>query len=70
MAQWRANGLCYNCDEKFMLGHRCKKLFVIEIASLDNGDDEEVDEGIECAALTGRAPGPEISLHAITGVRA
>jgi hypothetical protein len=52
------------------LGHRGKKLFVIEIASLDDGDDEGVDEEIECAALTGRAPGLEISLHAITGVRA
>jgi hypothetical protein len=29
MAQRRADGLCYNCDEKFVLGHRCKKLFVI-----------------------------------------
>jgi hypothetical protein len=70
MAQRRAEGLCYNCDEKFVLGHRCKKLFVIEIASLDDGDDEGVDEEIECVALTGRAPGLEISLHAITRVRA
>jgi hypothetical protein len=70
MAQRRADGLCYNCDEKFVLGHRGKKLFVIEIVSLDDGDDEGVDEEIECAALTGHAPGPEISLHAITGVRA
>ncbi|KAL4193184.1 hypothetical protein AMTRI_Chr06g175660 [Amborella trichopoda] len=23
-------GLCYNCNEKFNLGHRCKKLFLIE----------------------------------------
>jgi hypothetical protein len=30
MQDRRAKGLCFNCDEKFFLGHRCKKLFVIE----------------------------------------
>jgi hypothetical protein len=32
MAQRRADGLCYSCDEKFVVGQRCKKLFVLEIA--------------------------------------
>src|SRR6185437_13876382 len=36
MTQRRAEGLCYNCDEKFVTGHRCKKLFVIEIIGFDN----------------------------------
>ena len=26
----RYRGLCFNCDDKFSLGHRCKKLFLIE----------------------------------------
>ena len=26
----RDRGLCFNCDERFMLGHRCKKLFLLE----------------------------------------
>ena len=68
MAQRRADGLCYNCDEKFVLGHRCKKLFVIEVIGFD--DDEEVDEEIECLALSGAQDNPAISLHAATGVRA
>jgi len=68
MAQRRADGLCYNCDEKFILGHRCKKLFVIEVIEFDN--DDVVDEEIECLALTGTHDQLGISLHAATGVRA
>jgi hypothetical protein len=67
MAHHRAEGLCYNCDDKFVLGHRCKKLFIIEVTT---DDDEEVVEEIECAAMTGVDTTPGISLHAITGVRA
>jgi hypothetical protein len=63
MAQRRAEGLWYNCDEKFVTGHRCKKLFVIEIISFDN-----MEEPAEMAAGTADEPG--ISLHAIMGVRA
>ena len=38
MSQRHAEGLFYNCDEKFVMGHRCKKLFVIEIVGFDNAD--------------------------------
>jgi hypothetical protein len=68
-AQRRAEGLCYNCDEKCILGHRCKKLFIIEVVGFED-DDEEVDEEIECSALSGALDALGISLHAITGVRA
>jgi hypothetical protein len=44
MTQRRANGLCYNCDERYVQGHRCKKLFFLEVADPD--DDEVVDEEI------------------------
>jgi hypothetical protein len=70
MAQRRADGLCYNCDEKFVLGHRCKKLFIIEVVAFEDEEEEAVDETIECAALSGALVEPGISLHAITGVRA
>ena len=67
MAQCRTDGLCYNCDEKFVLGHHCKKLFIINIVRFDDYD-EEVDEEIECSALTGILDETGISLHAITGI--
>jgi hypothetical protein len=31
MANRHKQGLCYNCDERFMPGHHYKKLFVLEI---------------------------------------
>jgi hypothetical protein len=68
MAQRRADGLCYNCDEKFVVGHLCKKLFLLEVTDAAD-DEEEIEEEIECAAVTGRAATPGISLHTVTGLR-
>lgn len=71
MAQRHAEGLCYNFDEKFALGHRCKELFIIEIAGTgEHNDDKAADEEVECAPITVALDVPSISLHAITGVRA
>ena len=36
----RQQGLCYNCDEKYTMGHKYKKLFFIEL-------EEENEEAIE-----------------------
>jgi hypothetical protein len=44
MAQRRAEGLCYNCPEKFFAGHRCKQLAVIENVPDGIDEDELVDE--------------------------
>ncbi|CAM0902040.1 unnamed protein product [Alopecurus aequalis] len=38
MANRREQGLCYNCDERYVPGHRCKKLFVLVI------DPDAVDD--------------------------
>ena len=65
MTQRRAEGLCYNCDEKFVTGHRCKKLFVIEIVGFDDADTNPT-----VATISATDDMPGISLHAITGVRA
>ncbi|XP_019265334.1 PREDICTED: uncharacterized protein LOC109242914 [Nicotiana attenuata] len=35
MAERRAKGLCYNCDELYSIGHQCKKLFWLELADQD-----------------------------------
>ena len=65
MTQRRAEGLIYNCGKKFVAGHRCKKLFVIEIVGFD---DTESNAEVNTAADANADP--SISLHAITGVRA
>ncbi|KAG6491027.1 hypothetical protein ZIOFF_052359 [Zingiber officinale] len=56
MAERRANGLCFNCDESYSTGHKCKCLFWIEVSD----DDKEGEEEGEVNS--------EISLHAISGV--
>jgi hypothetical protein len=64
-------GLCFNCDEKFCPGHRCKKLFVIE--GIYTGEEEEDDGGTDLSAkelepTTEEFGVPKISLNALTGV--
>jgi hypothetical protein len=69
MAQRRTEVLCYNCEEKFVLGHRCKKLFILEVVG-SQVEDEQAEKEIECAVLSGALVVPGISLHAVTGIRA
>ncbi|KAL1086985.1 hypothetical protein V6Z11_D08G152200 [Gossypium hirsutum] len=54
MAKRRAKRLCYKCDESYFMGHKCKRLFWIEVLDIeDEQDDNKVDD-------------LEISLHAIS----
>ncbi|XP_068644696.1 uncharacterized protein [Aristolochia californica] len=62
MEQRRAKGLCYNCDEQYVQGHLCKRLFCLEVFN----DPEEV-QPVEDSVET-EQDAPAISLHAITGM--
>ncbi|WVZ76925.1 hypothetical protein U9M48_024843 [Paspalum notatum var. saurae] len=62
LAQWHTDGLCYYCDEKFTPGHRCKRLFIIEISEFD--EDNTATDALE------ETTEPSISLHALTGITA
>ncbi|KAH9745476.1 hypothetical protein KPL70_004085 [Citrus sinensis] len=64
----RAKGLCYNCNEKFVPGHRCKKLFLID-ACLEEEDGDVIME-VEENVGGNSSKMPEISLRAILGARA
>ncbi|KAG6511769.1 hypothetical protein ZIOFF_029846 [Zingiber officinale] len=55
MAEQRAKDLCFNCDESYSTGHKCKRLFWIEVPDDDSKGEEEGEMH------------PEISLHAISG---
>jgi hypothetical protein len=67
MKDRREKGLCFNCDEKYLPGHRCAKLFWLELQNEEEGphmgrsnlDNPEIFEEEE----------PAISLHAITGIQ-
>nr|GMC88607.1 serine carboxypeptidase-like 45 [Ipomoea batatas] len=55
----KSKGLCFNCDETWSRGHRCKHLFCVLGINEEEESDETTIEDLEVA---------EISLHAITGV--
>ncbi|XP_057481136.1 uncharacterized protein LOC130768158 [Actinidia eriantha] len=64
----REKGLCYYCDEKYSLGHRCERpqLFMIEDAPHIEEEEEENGEEPSQEAKTWELL-PEISFHAIAG---
>lgn len=38
MAERRRQGLCYNCDEPYVRGHKCARLFYLEVSDFDTDD--------------------------------
>ena len=40
----RTKGLCFNCDEKFVPGRRCKKLFFIEVSWPDEHEEDSLED--------------------------
>jgi hypothetical protein len=68
----RRQGLCYNCDEPFVRGHQCKRLFYLE--SSDYIDDEGgPDAGVavgeeEAVPVDALANALVVSLHAVAGI--
>jgi hypothetical protein len=59
MAERRRQRLYYNCDEQYVRGHRCPRLFYLEVADFE-GEAMETDP---------EEPEPVISLHALTGIQ-
>ncbi|XP_037493403.1 uncharacterized protein LOC119370090 [Jatropha curcas] len=55
MEERQKKGLCFNCDEQFVRGHQCKKLFWIDLEETEDVEDFTAD--------------PKISLNAITRIR-
>ncbi|KAL4318769.1 hypothetical protein GQ457_18G015560 [Hibiscus cannabinus] len=64
MQRRRTQGLCFNCDEKFSSGHRCRKpqLLLLEGDSRSSCDDDD-EESFNKAQLRE----PAISMYALTG---
>lgn len=58
MAERRKKGLCFNCDEQFVRGHHCQRLFYIDVSD-DDGTDNTPTEPNQA---------PTVSLHALTGI--
>lgn len=74
MAECRKQGLCYNCDEPYVRGHKCARLFYLEASDYIIEKPAEDDDGAAAAkpvpALAPYDPdAPLISLNTITGIR-
>jgi hypothetical protein len=52
MADRRKLGLCYNCDESYVCGHKCPHLFYLEVT--DYVVEEPEDDVADDAAATER----------------
>lgn len=57
-------GICFRCNEKYGLSHRCKKLFLIQ-AIQDDDDNCDVEMQIDAGTGEQSEEVPEISLHAM-----
>ncbi|XP_041001674.1 uncharacterized protein LOC121247377 [Juglans microcarpa x Juglans regia] len=77
MQEMRDKGLCYNCDEKYQIGHRCSrpKLYLLEGLELGVEDYEEEEREETChqgdmgvVSIAQQAELLVISLYAIVGV--
>lgn len=64
MAECRRQGLCYNCDEPYVRGHKCQRLFYLEVCDFDEADPIDNTENQDASDMP-----PLISLHAIAGIR-
>jgi predicted aspartyl protease len=80
MGERRRMGLCYNCDEQFVRGHQCKRLFNLITDDPENSAAEAEAEAALHAALMAEQPTqegqatpneetPRVSLYAIAGIR-
>ena len=62
----REKGLCYNCDERFGLGHRCKRQQMFLLETMD--DMVEHLEMTELVQEEEEQSPPKILLHALSSI--
>ena len=78
MVERQLKGLCYNCDNKYFLGHKCKEKNIFMAISEDISEEDVetplVSKSPEITDITPRSKTPEvelvISLNALTGFSA
>ena len=68
MKERREKGLYFNCDEKYLPGHRCAKLLWLELQNEEEGPHMG-RSNFDNPKIFGEEEEPAISLHAITGIQ-
>jgi hypothetical protein len=74
MVERQLKGLCYNCDDKYFLGHKCKEQNIFMAISKEISEEDEetpfVSKSPESTDITPPSDPPEvelvISLNALT----
>jgi hypothetical protein len=69
MAERRKQGLCYNCDEPYVQGHKSARLFYLEASDYVVEEPEESDDEQPPAPAAPEQDPPVISLGAIAVIR-
>lgn len=69
----REKGLCYRCDDKWSLGHRCKRKELSVLLTCEKDDEETevipISQGSEeCVKVNFELTHPEISLNSVMGI--
>jgi hypothetical protein len=74
MVERQLKGLCYNCDDKYFPGHKCKEQNIFMAISEDISEEDVetplVSESLEITDITPPEVEPIISLNALTGFSA
>jgi hypothetical protein len=71
----RRQGLCYNCDEPFVRGHQCKRVFYLEARDFTDDNDTSTDHetvgptAVEEGTTDAMANALVVSLYALAGIR-
>jgi len=70
MQKRKAQGLCFNCNERFTAGHKCQGMQLLLLEGPTGFNEityEEVTEEADVEEATREIDEPEITLHALTG---
>lgn len=58
VAKWKAEGLCFRCDEKYRYNHRCAKPELLVLMLLEDGTEIDISDcSVELAEATWKKKG-------------
>jgi hypothetical protein len=76
MQERRRQGLCYNCEEQYVRGHVCPRLFFLEVDNFLDADEEAAADDAAVASPEEAAAAADahthalvVSVHALAGIR-
>lgn len=68
VAKWRAEGLCFKCDEKFVYPHQCMKKELMVLMVFEDGTEEHLADQNETDPAEEMTELAHLSLNSIAGI--